>query len=76
MDMVLQGISRVACHIDNILISTKDEWQHLATLEEVFKRLEKNGFQLKQDKCVFLTPSVEYVDRFIDQEGIHPLLAR
>ena len=55
MDMVLQGIPGVACYIDDILISTKDERQHLATMEEVFKRLEKHGFWLKQDKCVFLT---------------------
>ena len=73
MDTVLQGIPGVACYIDDILISTKDERQHLHTLEEVFQRLEDHGFRLKEDKCVFLTHSVEYLGHLVDQEGIHPL---
>ena len=73
MDTVLQGIPGVACYIDDILISTKDERQHLQTLEEVFQRLEEHGFRLKEDKCVFLTHSVEYLGHLVDQEGIHPL---
>ena len=73
MDMVMQGIPGVACYIHDNVISMKDEWQHPATLEELFKMRNKHGFWIKQDKRLFLTPSVEYLGHFIDLEDIHPL---
>jgi len=73
MDTVLQGIPGVTCYIDDILVSGKDEKQHLQILEEVFRRLEEHGFHLKQEKCEFFTQSVEYLGHAIDQEGIRPL---
>ena len=72
MDTVLQGIAGVACYIDDIIISAKDERQLLQTLEEVFQRLEEHGFRLKEHKCIFLTDSLEYFVHLVDQEGIHP----
>jgi len=73
MDTVLQGIPGVTCYIDDILVSGKDEKQHLQILEEVFRRLEEHEFHLKQEKCEFFTQSVEYLGHAIDQEGIRPL---
>ena len=73
MDTVLQGIPRVACYIDDILVSGSDKGQHLTTLKEVFRRLEEHGFRLKQAKCEFLMSSVEYLGHLIDQDGIRPL---
>jgi len=73
MDTVLQGIPGVTCYIDDILVSGKDEKQHLHILEEVFRRLEEHGFRLKQEKWEFFTQSVEYLGHAIDQEGIRPL---
>jgi len=51
-------------------VSGKDEKQHLQILEEVFRRLEKHGFRLKQEKCEFFTQSVEYLGHAIDQVSI------
>ena len=53
MDSVLQGIPEVICHIDDILISLKDEVSHLMTLEEVLTQLEVHGFRMKKVKCHF-----------------------
>ena len=30
------------------------------------------GVTLKQSKCIFLTPSVEYLGHVINKEGLHP----
>ena len=30
------------------------------------------GLTLKQSKCVFATPSVEYLGHIIDASGLHP----
>ena len=73
MDTVLQGISGVACYLDDILVSSTDEESHLRILEEVFSRLEKHGFKLKLEKCEFLTAHIEYLGHVVSKEGIHPI---
>lgn len=73
MDMVLQGISGVACYIDDILISSVSEETHLKILTEVFTHLEKHGFHLKKEKCEFLQSSIEYLGHIICEEGIKPV---
>ena len=45
MDNILQGMDKVACFIDNILITGTDDADHLERLEEVFKRLDQNHDQ-------------------------------
>ena len=73
MDKVLQGLPGVLCYIDDILVSGEDEDTHFRLLEEVFARLERHGFRLKQEKCMFLLSKVEYLGHQISSEGIHPL---
>ena len=73
MDSVLQGIPGVACYIDDILVSTKDEQSHMRALGKVFRRLKEHGLRLKKDKCDLLTSSVEYLGHLIDQDAIRPL---
>ena len=43
LDTVLQRILGVAWYVDDILISTKDEKQHLQTLGGVFRSIQKDG---------------------------------
>ena len=75
MDVVLQGIPAVICYIDDILITGKDEESHLRQrpLKEVFQRLEKHEFRLKQGKCEFLLPAIEYLDHQINKNGVQLL---
>ena len=73
MDKILQGLPNVICYIDDILVSGEDEASHFQSLEEVFTRLEKHGIRLKQEKCCFLLPKVEYLGHQISEEGIQPL---
>ena len=73
METILQGIPGVVCYIDDILVTGKDEEDHLHNLDEVLSRLEKHGFQLKKSKCTFLAKSVEYLGHRIDKDGISEL---
>ena len=61
MDKVLQGLQVVLCYIDDVLVSGEDEKAHFRLLEEVFARLERHGFRLKQENCQFLLSKVEYL---------------
>ena len=71
MDTILQGIPRVNCYIDDVLITGATEQEHLLNLEQVLKRLAENGITLKQAKCSFLRDSVEFLGHKIDSRGLH-----
>ena len=48
-------------YADDILVTGKTEQEHLQTLDAVLTRLEAAGLRLKQTKCTFMKPSVEYL---------------
>ena len=59
--------------LKDILITGETESEHLATLEEVLRRLAGAGLHLKQEKCTFLAPSVTYLGFKIYSQGLHPV---
>ena len=74
MDTILQGMSGVLCYLDDTLIVGKNKEEHLATVEEVLKRLQNEGLRVNKEKCCFLTTSVQYLGHRIDANGIHATL--
>ena len=60
-------------YLDDILITGSTEDEHLRALEEVLDRLDKAGLRVKQSKCEFMRPSVDYLGHRIDATGLHPL---
>ena len=71
VDTILQGMGKVACYLDDILITGSTEEEHLSNLEEVLRRLQAHGVRLKKDKCHFMESCVEYLGHRIDQHGLH-----
>ena len=71
MDVILQGIPRVICYIDDILVTGARDEEHYRNLEEVFRRLQYHGITVSQSKCKFLCDSVEYLGYKISREGLH-----
>ena len=70
MDSVLQGIPGVVCYLDDILVTGKDDEQHLEALREVLQRLQQHGLVLQQNKCAFMQESVEYLGHIVDAQGL------
>ena len=73
MESVLRGIPGVVVYLDDILITSPTDEEHVATLAVVLARLKEAGLRLKREKCVFLAPSVTYLGHRIDAEGLHPM---
>ena len=73
MENVLQGIQNVIVYLDDILLSSATESDHLKLIDHVLDRLEKAGLRARKGKCQFFVPSVTYLGHKIDAEGLHPL---
>ena len=55
------------CYIDDILVTGRNNDEHIANLEEVMKRLQSHGVKINRKKCSFLQDSVEYLGHRIDK---------
>lgn len=76
MEGVLQGIEKVAVYLDDILLTGKDDEDHIHTLGLVSQRLEDAGLRLKQSKCQFMEKEVTFLGHQVDATGLHPLPAK
>ncbi|KAI7806716.1 hypothetical protein IRJ41_010699 [Triplophysa rosa] len=73
MEGVLKGISKVTVYLDDILLTGRDDQEHLSILEQVLQRLEECGLRLKRGKCKFLEKEVNFLGHKVDATGIHPV---
>ena len=71
MDTLLQGIPNTLCYLDDILITSKTDAEHLSNIEEVLKWLQENRLRVKPAKCKFMQSSVEYLGHCINASGVH-----
>jgi hypothetical protein len=58
MDQVLGKANFLKCYIDDILVHSKGFLQHLAHLEELFKRLHEVNMKIHPKKCEFAITSI------------------
>ena len=74
IDKVLMGCSSFAMgYLDDIIIFSKNELEHLKHLEEIFTRLERFGQKMKREKCDFFKRHIQYLGHLITEEGFTPL---
>ena len=73
MDQLLQGVKFTVCRLDNILISGGSPEEHLAILEDVFRRLQEHGIRLNPAKCIFFQSGLEFLGHWIDKNSIRAL---
>ena len=72
IENILQGVPHTCIYLDDILLTGKTKTEHLNNLAEVLTRLEKAGLCLKQEKCSFMLPSVDYLGHTISAKGLKP----
>jgi len=70
MDQILEGANFLKCYIDDVVMHSKGLLQHLAHLEELFKRLHKVNMKIHPKKREFAVTSVIYLGHRILPNGI------
>ena len=60
-------------YLDNIIIYSRSEKEHLKHLEEIFIRLKAAGLKLKLEKCCCFKKHIQNLGHLISAEGIQPL---
>ena len=71
---VLQGCSKFAIgYLDNIIIFSRTEKEHLEHLEKIFRKLREYGLKMKREKCNFFKKHLQYLGHLVLEEGFEPL---
>ena len=70
INVILEGLGGVLCHMDDVLVYGTNQMEHDARLRAVMKRLETAGVTLNSDKCEFGRDRVKFLGHLIDREGI------
>ena len=60
-------------YLDDIIIYSRSEKEHLEHLEEIFTRLKAAGLKLKLEKCCFFKKHIQYLGHLILADRIQPL---
>ena len=72
MDIILQGLDHVSSIQDDILITGKDDEEHITNLNLVLNRLDNYEMRLLLNKCKFMQKSVTYMGCVISAECNSP----
>ena len=73
IDEVLPGLDFVYAYIDDVLIASSSEAEHLAHLDILFNCLSEYGININPSKCIFGAASLEFLGHQISAHGISPL---
>lgn len=71
MESLMKDLN-VVVYLDDLLITGKDEAEHLKNLDRVLQRLQENGLRVKKSKCEFGKTQIEYLGHVLDEKGVYP----
>ena len=73
MNKVLDNCPFAMMYLDDIIIFSNTEEEHLAHIEEIFRRLEAADLKMKRSKCNFFKKHIHYLGHLFSADGIRPL---
>ncbi|KAJ8353208.1 hypothetical protein SKAU_G00207750 [Synaphobranchus kaupii] len=76
MDSVLRDMPFLFVYLDDILVASPGEGEHLSHLRLLFERLSEHGLIVNPAKCQFGLSSISFLGHHITQQGAVPLPAR
>ena len=74
IDQVLMDCGDFAMgYLDDIIVFSKTEEEHLRHLEEIFKRLKHFDLKMKHQKSSFFKKHLQYLGHLVSEKGFEPL---
>lgn len=73
IDEVICRLDFVFAYVENLLIISDTEKNHLQHLSQLFQWLHTYNVCIDLDKCVFSQSSLKFLGHYIDPSGIQPL---
>ena len=71
MNLVLEGLEDFAvAYLDDILIFSANEEEHLKHIQTVLNRLREHNLKLKLKKCEFMKEETEYLGFIVSKNGV------
>ena len=59
-------------YLDDVIVFSRTEEEHLTRLRAVFERFWKHGLKLKPSKCHFLWKEIAFLGHKVSEEGMKP----
>ena len=75
MDQLLSGIPKTQCIIDDIIVTSETDDEHLRNLDMVLQRLLDAGLGAHPAKTRFFDAKTEYCGHAVSADGLHRLPA-
>uniref|UniRef100_A0A5S6QNW3 RNA-directed DNA polymerase n=1 Tax=Trichuris muris TaxID=70415 RepID=A0A5S6QNW3_TRIMR len=72
IDQILRGLHDCFVYVDDILVASQSEAEHLLVLQKLFDRLALYGLKVNADKCVLGVKSLVFLGHLVDHNGIQP----
>ncbi len=72
MNDLLSDLPFVVVYLDDILIFSKTEDEHLEHVRQVLDRIRQGGYFLKLSKCDFFKSEIKFLGHIVSASGIRP----
>ena len=72
MNKVLNGLHFTLAYLDDVIIFSEIEEQHLKHIQIVFTRLKQVNLKFKKSKCTFFKKELHYLGHILTTDGIKP----
>jgi hypothetical protein len=73
MNELFQGLDFVYVYIDDILVASHAEEEHLRHLKQVLERLHRHNVVINPKKCTFGAAEISFLGVKVTSEGVEPL---
>ena len=73
MERRLAGVPNTIVRVDDILITGRNDDEHVENLRRVLEVLKENGIRLRINKCLFMAPEIEYLGFKISKQGVEKI---
>ena len=73
VDKTCQDLKTLFGYLDDLLVGSRNEEEHLQLLELLFERLRRAGLVLNMEKCEFGVTSCEFLGHVVSSKGILPM---